>query len=185
MEIGHINLAKSFNGTGEHFVALVEALDRQGARQHVIVRNQSLARRIAVYDSVTMGPITASPVMAYCLMPNVDVVHVHDDKSAQSGLLLTLTRSIPYVLTQRVVNDASRNPLAHSIDDRAASLICCTDDAARNANRGTASRQINVIPDIAREEDLDFEMLCNKAAAEHLRVYRRAADTFRVPALML
>lgn len=185
MEIGHINLAKSFNGTGEHFVALIEALDRQGVRQHVIVRNQSLARRVAIYDNVTLGPITASPVIAYCLMPNVDVVHVHDDKSAQSGLLLTLTRSIPYVLTRRPVNDASSNPIARSIDDRAAGLICCTDNAAREANKGKATREIDVIRDIAREDDRDFEMLGNRAAAEHLRVYRRAADAWRIPALML
>lgn len=185
MEIGHINLARSFNGTGEHFIALIEALDRQGVRQHVIVRNKSLARRVAIYDNVTLGPITGSPVMAYCLMPNVEVVHVHNDKSAQSGLLLTLTRSIPYVLTRRSTNNLSGNPISRSIDDRAASLICSTHEAAKETNTGTLPKQVDVIPDITRVAGLDFEMIGNRAAAEHLRVYRRAADTWRIPALML
>ena len=185
MEVGHINLAKSFNGTGEHFIALVEALDRQEIRQHIIVQNESLARRVAIYDNVTLGPTTGSPVLAYCLMPNVDVVHVHNARSAQSGLLLTLTRSIPYVLTQRTACASPKSPIARSIDERAASLIFCTAAAARDMSNVTASKQIDVIPDIARDGDVDIEMLGNRAAAEHVRVYRRAADAWRVPALML
>lgn len=185
MRIGHINLAKSFNGTGEHFVALVEALDRQGIRQHVIVRNHALARRVALYDNVTLGPVTGSPVMAYCLMPTVDVVHVHNEKSAQSGLLLTLTRSIPFVLTQRKVRRNTKNPISRSIEERAASVICCTERAARRALARPSTKPVDVIADIAREEGTDFEMTGNRVAAEHLRVYRRAADTWRVPALMI
>lgn len=185
MNIGHINLAKSFNGIGEHFVALIEALDRQGIHQHVIVRNKSLARRVAIYDNVTLAPVTGSPVVAYCLMPVVDVVHVHNDKSAQAGLLLTLTRSIPFVLTRRVASDSPGNPILRSIDDRAAGLICCTECVASTALIGKSNTQIDVIADITREDGTDFEMLGNRAAAEHLRVYRRAADTRRVPALLL
>lgn len=185
MHIGHINLAKSFNGTGEHFVALLEALDRQGLNQHVIVRNNALARRVAIYENVTLGPVTGSPVVAYCLMPTVDVVHVHNDKSAQSGLLLTLTRSTPFVLTRRAADESSGNPISRSIKDRAASIICCSKDAARNMLKENSTAQIDVIADIAREDGTDFEMLGNRVAAEHLRVYRRAAETWRVPALML
>lgn len=185
MRIGHINLAKSFNGTGEHFVALIEALDRQGINQYVIVRNNALARRVAIYSNVTLGPVTGSPVVAYCLMPAVDVVHVHNDKSAQSGLLLTLTRSIPFVLTRRGADELSANPISRSINDRATSIICCSKDTARNILNKNSNARIDVIADIAREDETDFEMLANQAAAEHLRVYRRAVETWRVPALML
>lgn len=185
MNIGHINLAKSFNGTGEHFIALIEALDRHGIKQHVIVRNNALARRIALYENVTLGPVTGSPVMAYCLMPTVDVVHVHNEKSAQSGLLLTLTRSIPFVLTRRAPKGASTNPISRSIEDRAASVICCSERAARRALDKSANKQVDIIADIAREEGKDFEMTGNRVAAEHVRVYRRAADAWRVPALMI
>ncbi len=155
MIIGHINLAKSFNGTGEHFVALVEALDRHGINQHVIVRNHALAKRISLYDNVTLGPVTGSPVMAYCLMPNVDVVHVHNDRSAQSGLLLTLTRSIPFVLTRRTEHKQSSSPILRSIEDRAACLICGT--GARQTswgheNRTNRSMSSRILP--ARRESI-------------------------------
>lgn len=45
--------------------------------------------------------------------------------------------------------------------------------------------QIRVIPDIAHAPDDDNSQRENHAAAEHLQVYRRASDSWRVPALLL
>ena len=101
MIIGHINLEKSFNGTGEHFVSLIEALDRRGIHQHALVSNHSMAKRLSVCQHVTVGPVVQTAVAAYCRMPNVDVCHAHDSKGGRAGLLLTLTRSTPFVMTTR------------------------------------------------------------------------------------
>jgi len=132
MYIGHINLAKSFNGAGEHFVNLVEALQALDVQQHVLVRNVALAKRLDLVDGVTVGPAVRSAVMAYCLMPPVDVVHVHDPSEGQSGLLLTLTRSIPFVLTHRD-HSLARNPLAQAIYRRASGIVYHGDaDAAKH-----------------------------------------------------
>lgn len=185
MNVGHINLAKSFNGTGEHFIALIEALDRHGVKQHVIVQNEAMAKRVAIYAHVSLGPVTAAPVMAYCLMPLVDVVHVHDERGAQSGLLLTLTRSMPFVLTRRRRRMPSANPLTRSLYRRAASVICANKPCADAMLTYDAAVEIDVIDDIARADCADFEMTGNRIAAEHLRVYHRAAETLRVPALLL
>lgn len=126
MYIGHINLAKSFNGAGEHFVSLVEALQAQGARQYILVRNISLAKRLDLVGNVTAGPAVRSAVMAYCLMPPVDVVHIHDPSEGQAGLLLTLTRSIPFVLTHR--DDApGRNPITQAVYRRSSGIIYQSD----------------------------------------------------------
>ena len=126
MHIGHINLAKSFNGAGEHFVSLVEALQAQGAQQYILVRNISLAKRLDLVGHVTAGPAVRSAVMAYCLMPPVDVVHIHDPSEGQAGLLLALTRSIPFVLTHR--GDApGRNPLTQAVYRRASGIIYKSD----------------------------------------------------------
>ncbi len=132
MHVGHINLAKSFNGAGEHFVSLVESLQEMGVRQYVLVRNVALAKRLDLVDSVTAGPVVRSAVMAYCLMPHVDVVHIHDPSDGQAGLLLALTRSIPFVLTHR--NDApGRNPLTQAVYRRASGIIYQPDaDAAKH-----------------------------------------------------
>lgn len=101
MRVGHIYLVKSQNGLGEYFVDLVEGLARAGIVQHVIVGQDAIAKRLALIDSVDVGPTVGSAMMAFCLMPAVDVVHVHDPADGKAGLLLSLTRSTPYVLTRR------------------------------------------------------------------------------------
>jgi len=185
MQIGHINLAKTFNGIGEHFIALVEALDRQGIRQHILVGNTALARRLAVYRGVSIGPVTGSPVLACCLMPQVDVVHAHNEKSAQAGLLLKLTRSVPFILTRRRnVNPAGR-PLLQSIYARAATVICTTNAGARNISNQDSTARVDVVNDIARATTADIEMMANKVAAEHIQIYHRAIEKVHIPALLL
>lgn len=183
MHVGHINLERSMNGMGEHFVRLVEALDRQGLQQHVIVANQSLARRVAICENVAIGPITTTAVMAYCLMPDVDVVHAHDPKSNQAGLVLRLTRSIPFVLTRRCVHAPGRNPMSRSLIERAATVICPTDAAAEAVLYIDPSVPVDIVRDISCESDEAHDE--NHIAAEHHRIYRRAIDTKRVPAMLL
>ena len=184
MQIGHINLDKSINGIGEHFVKLVERLDRLGVEQHVIVRNQALARRINVYPAVTVGPTVTTAVTAYCLMPHVAVVHAHDEASGHAGLLLTLTRSIPYVVTRRSEAPRHRNPIIRSVYGRAASLICPNDRAAAAVSGMGIGVPVDVIPNICCKDEASGDQ-AGRIAAEHLRVYRRAADSWRVPALLL
>ncbi len=134
MYIGHINLAKSFNGAGEHFVKLIQALQTLGVRQHVLVRNVDLAKSLDLVDDVTVGPVVRSAVTAYCLMPPVELVHVHTLSDGQSGLLLTLTRSIPFVLTHRD-ETPDNGPLAKAIYRRAAGIIYGNDADARKHRR--------------------------------------------------
>jgi len=182
--VGHINLATSMNGTGEHFIRLIEALDRQGVEQHVLVANQSLAKRVSVYENVTVGPVVKTPVMAYCLMPDVSVVHAHDKSGGRAGLLMTLTRSIPYVLTQRSTAPLGKNPIARSMIRRAASLICPNDQVADVLVNDDVSGPVDVVDDISHKTG-DGDLFDNRIAAEHRRIYRRAVDSWRVPALLL
>jgi hypothetical protein len=123
MNIGHICLAVPNSEVSENFAALVEALDDFGVSQHVLVANVALARRLAKCTHVTVGPVVKTPVMAYCLMPEVDVAHMHEGKSGQSGLLLTLTRSIPFVITVDNGFEEDTSPIASSVLNRAAQTI--------------------------------------------------------------
>lgn len=184
MYIGHINLVKSMNGIGEHFVKLVESLDRQGVRQHVLVANASLARRVSIYENVMVGPVVRTPVMAYCLLPDVTVAHMHDAKSSQAGLILRLTRSIPYIITRREVVPPLRNPLARSFLERSSGIICPSEAVARKLVEAGITLPIDVIPDISYAS-ADNDLADNRIAAEHYRIYRRAVETRRIPALLL
>lgn len=122
MRIGHINLARSFNGAGEHFVRLIEALQREGVQQHLLVRNVELAKRLDIIEHVSAGPVVRSPVSAFALMPPVDVVHAHDAAGGQAGLLLLLTRSTPYVLNIEG-QEGIRSPIARAVNKRASGVI--------------------------------------------------------------
>jgi len=123
VHIGHICLTTASDDTITRFTSLIEAFDRLAIEQHVLVASIALARRLQSCPYVTVGPVVKTPVMAYCLMPKVDLVHIHDNTSGQAGLLLTLTRSTPFVMTTPDKISTSRNPLKRSVFQRAQSLI--------------------------------------------------------------
>jgi hypothetical protein len=121
VKIGHVFLLAADEAAANAFVELVEGLDRLAVDQHVLVSDIAIARRLDSRPYVTVGPIVRSPVMAYCLMPLVDLVHAHDEKAGQTGLLLTLTRSIPFVLSSSAGRGS--HPLQRSVASRAQGLI--------------------------------------------------------------
>lgn len=123
MKIGHIYLAAATDDSIDHFASLIEAFDRLAIEQHVLVASVALARRLQCCPYVAVGPVVRTAVMAYCLMPKVDLVHVHDDKSGQAGLLLTLTRSTPFVMTTAGKSGNGQGPLRRSVLSRARALI--------------------------------------------------------------
>ena len=123
MRIGHICLATESDEVTAGFTSLVEALDRLAIEQHVLVASVSLARRLQSRPYVTVGPVVKTAVTACCLMPNVDLVHIHDAKGEQAALLLRLTRSIPFVMTVRDPGDTGLNTLSRAVRQRAACLL--------------------------------------------------------------
>lgn len=184
MYIGHIYLAESMSGISETLVSLIEALDRQGVSQHVLVGSKLLGRRVAIYDSVTVGPIVKTPVMAYCLLPNVEVAHTHCSSSASAGVLLALTRSIPYVFTCRKEFATTTNPIKQSALSRASGIIF-PDKQTASLNANAKSRvPVDIIADARYANEGDAHTN-NRIAADHLKIYRRAVDSIRVPALLL
>jgi hypothetical protein len=185
VEIGHINLVPSMNGTGEHFVKLVEGLSNVGVKQHVIVRNKSLARRLAICSGVTVGQSVNTAVTAYCLMPQIPLVHTHDEAAGHAGLLLTLTRSIPYVATRQSEHPLGESPIVRSVYGRAVSIICPTKRAAAAVTAQGLGVPVDVISAIRCSEVENPARRVRKTAAAHLRVYHRAADSRNIPALLL
>lgn len=173
------------NGPFDHFVELVEGLSKLGVKQHVIVRDPAIARRLEQCDGVTLGQTVNAAVTAYCLMPQLPLVHVHDEASAHAGLLLTLTRSIPYVATRRCESPPDDNPIIRSVYRRAVSLICPTKRAAAAVTGQGLGVPVDVIPMISSSDANNKQRSSEKVAADHLRVYRRALDIRQIPALLL
>ncbi len=124
MRVGHINLSRPGESDSREFIALVEALHCEGIEQHLVIRDRSIARKLVPLDGVSIAPMAHTAVTASCLVPAVDIAHIHDASAAQAGLILTLTRSIPYVLSHRGSLPNGRNPLAHAVYRRAACVVC-------------------------------------------------------------
>ena len=124
MRIGHVLLASTDKQIGQNLTALVRALSAHGIEQHALVSDAHLARDLISIGRVSVGPLVRSPIMACCLMPDVDLAHMHDIKGAQTGLLLALTRSVPYIITQRSASLGTTNAIVRSVYRRARCIVC-------------------------------------------------------------
>jgi hypothetical protein len=164
MYVGHINLAKSIDDSGENFINLIGALRVREIQQYVLVRNVELAKRLDTIDDVVVGPVVRSAVTAYALMPNLDLVHIHDISAGQAGLLLTLTRSISYVLSHREAVPNGKNPLAQAVYRRALCIICRDDSEASILRHYDPTLRIEIVPD----------MEPGATADAYLRVYQNS-----------
>lgn len=186
MRIGQVLLATEAEDGADHLTLLVRALSDHGVDQHVLVSNERLARELSSTDRVTVGPLTRTPIMACCLMPDVDVAHMHDLKSAQTGLLLTLTRSVPYVITLRSPAVTTLSPISRAVHQRARCIVCQSDDVADMLRRRHPDLYIECIPPIRMQGTTDARAMSpERAAAAYKKVYRRTLDGRRRPAMML
>ncbi len=189
MHIGHIDLSAHISASEKQLVVLVEALTAHGVEQHILVRNPFLAKRLSVCAGVTVGPIVRSPVTAYFLMPAVDLVHLHDRKAINAGVLLNLIRSVPYVLTHRQFSMPGNNPVNRAQYRRAEGIVCPSEDIANAMLEYISNKAVDTIVDARNADDeIDAEngrISAERMAAEYLRVYHRTLDTRSVPALLL
>ncbi len=189
MRIGHIDLSPHITVAEEQLVVLVEALTAHGIEQHVLVRNPFLAKRLSVCAEVTIGPIVGSPLSAYFLMPVVDLVHTHEGRAINAGVLLKLTRSIPYVLTHRQFSRPGNNPIKRSKYRGSEGIICPSEDITDAMLDYVTDVPVDTIGDARNVDDeIDAEngrISAERMAAEFLRVYRRTLDSRAVPGILL
>lgn len=189
MRIGHIDLSPHISAAEEQLVVLVEALTAHNVEQHILVRNPFLAKRLAVCAGVSVGPIVRSSLTALLLMPAVDLIHAHDRKALNAGLLLALTRSMPYVLTHRRCSMPGKNPLTRSKYRRAEGIICPSakiTTAMADYADGTPVDTIGDACNVDNKIDATNGRLgAARMAAEYLQIYRRALNSRDVPRILI
>lgn len=123
MRVGHLLLTAASDEMRCGFIDLIETLDRLAIPQYVVVGDEAVARRLGACPYVDVGPVVRSPVVASCVMPRVDVAHAHDAGGGQAGLLLTLTRSIPFVLSEEAGGAKNGHTLMQSVRKRARATV--------------------------------------------------------------
>lgn len=189
MKIGHVNLATDLTAAEEQLIALVESLSSHGVEQHVLVRNAALAKRLAMCSETTVGPTIKASTTAFCLLPAVDLLHAHEAKAAQTGLLLTLTRAIPFVLSHRQLSATEPHPFAPLIYRRARRIVCPSNEVADKIRQYAIDTPVDVIPDAARGSESGIHSAANRSperiAAAYMRIYLRAMDSCSIPAMLL
>ena len=185
MLIGHLNLAREMNGAEEQLVLLVEALAAHGVHQHALVRSPALARRLAASHKLTIGPVVRSTVTACCLMPDVDLLHIHESRGLQTGLLLTLTRSIAYVATYRERNLPGSGPVTRSMYRRAEAIVCTHAETVTKMQRYARETPVLCFGDATAARPGTSQLCPAGMAAKYMRVYRQAVDRHSVPAMLL
>ncbi len=189
MRIGHIDLSAHISAAEEQLVVLVEALTAHGIEQHVLVRNPFLAKRLAVCSGVSVGRVARSSIAAYCLTPGVDLVHTHDRKAINTGVLLTLTRSIPFVLTHRQCGTPGNGPITRSKYRRAAGIVCPSEKMSAAMSDYAGDTPVATISDACNADNendaANGRMSAERMAAQYLRVYRRIVDSRSVPTVLL
>ncbi len=178
MRIGHIYLQGRDNGVSEYFVRLIEGLAAHGVQQHVVADRHEISARVKIAPGVSVGPCTSSAIVAMALMPQVSLVHAHDDDAGRAGLLLKLTRSMRFVITRRSTEPLTGSPVLRAMYERAEFCIARSDEAARSLSDAGIKTRTEVL------KDLDAET-AELGAAEHIRVYRRALDRSTVPMMLL
>lgn len=189
MRIGHIDLSAHIGVAEEQLVVLVEALSSHGVAQHVLVRNQFLGKRLSVCGGVTVGPIVRSAMTACFLMPVVDLIHAHDEKSVSAALLLNVTRSVPYILTHRQFSGPGNSPVKRIQYRRAAGIVCPSADITNAMPGYLSEKPLDTIGDARNVDDeIDAKngrISAAKLAAEYMRVYRRTLDSRSIPAMLI
>ena len=173
MRIGHLLLDEDTEN-GHRAAWLVRRLSHLGIEQHVLTCDESMLRTLASTKRVRLGPLVRTPIMACCLMPDVDLAHMHDVKSGQAGLLLTLTRSIPYVISQWPRLPAATNAISRSIYTRSRGILCRSEADRMRMRSLCPHALIELIPESAAAgEGGETD---DGLARQYLCVYERMID---------
>lgn len=161
--IAHVNLAKGFRGGERQTEILVRGLSGRDWSQVVVGRRgEPLAEKLAGLPGVEVRPVPNNPVSAARATAGADLVHVHEGRAGQAGLLANLFAGRPYLVTRRIPQAPSGRPATRLLYRRARH-IACVSEAIREAMEA-------YVPDVPK-------------SCIHSAVARLPADPDRVAAL--
>ena len=187
MFIGHVCLSKDFGLTAKQLLLLVDAIGHQGIQQSVVVRCPSLAHRLANCTNVTVAGLADSPVIAYSMVPPVDLAHMHDPDGVHAGLLLALTRSTPYIITCRSSAALEESVIVRAAYRRAACIVCTTPTTADVLQAFCPGSSIDIIRDAGdpQRQNRDANEGARQMAAAYRALYCRSLKDRTLPAMLI
>lgn len=160
--ICHINLARGYRGGERQTELLVRGLAQQGWTQRLVIRKGSpLAEHCAGIDALEIAEVMSNQVAAGLAARGSALIHAHDARSVDSGLLASLLFDIPYILTRRVVNPQKKSWRRDKGYRRAANIIAISRAAADEMRK----QQPYVTPTIIRDAHATMDVDAAQVAA--------------------
>ncbi|MHA7855546.1 glycosyltransferase family 4 protein [Marinobacter shengliensis] len=132
MHICHVNLASGFAGGERQTVNLIRYLAAQGCEQTLVAKPGN-----PMIDEVSSLPVkvrTTPHFIAGHSRGTWDLIHCHDGKAVYWGLLESLLRKTPYIVTRRVENPLKNKKATRAAYGRAEAVVCLS-RAVRDAVR--------------------------------------------------
>ena len=124
MRITHINLARGFRGGERQTALLIQYLSKQSIPQYLVCRTDSPLRQYLM-DTPGLSFIPANHYLHghFRHRQSTDLCHAHEAKGAYWAYLRHIFKKTPYVITRRVLNPLSRNPLTRSVYRQARAVV--------------------------------------------------------------
>ncbi len=123
-EICHMNLARGFGGGERQTELLIRELAERNTPQRVILAADSvLQSRLADLTELPMRAVDDNPFKILTSTRGVSLLHVQQGRCLPYALARYLSHKTPYVVTRRILNLPSTNPVARRGYRRAAGLI--------------------------------------------------------------
>lgn len=136
IHIEHVNFAKGFRGGERQTLNLMEGLAALGVPQNLVCRPESELRKRAERIGIPTWQVS-HPLFGHLTAPRANIVHVHEARGAYWAAIEHLLRGTPYLITRRIPNPVSGNPMNKLVYKRAAALIGVSLDVAARLEEQT------------------------------------------------
>ncbi|MDZ7832952.1 MAG: glycosyltransferase family 4 protein [Desulfobacterales bacterium] len=157
MRITHINLARGFRGGERQTALLIQYLSKQSIPQYLVCRTDSPLRQYLM-DTPGLSFIPANHYVHghFKHRQAADLCHAHEAKGAYWAYIRRIFKKTPYVITRRVLNPLSRNPLTRSVYRQAHAVVALSSAVkAQIEAYDPVLDQIRIIP--SAKSDLPFD----------------------------
>ena len=145
ISIAHINLSRDYRGGERQTELLIRELARANVQQALVARQHGmLAQRIRDVN-IEIRTVSGNRIAAAKAIPDVDLVHVHEGRSAYAAYARSLFSQTPYILTRRVNNPIGNHWLAHKCYRRAACVVSVAPQVAEIVAAFDPSIRLQVI----------------------------------------
>lgn len=162
LKICHVNLAKGFRGGERQTQILIQELSKAGVQQILLARSDSpLHTALAKTPGLTHVCVNKPYMRAMREVAkfNPQLIHAHDAKAAQWGLINFKLYKTPYLITRRVPNPLGDNFFTRAVYKNAAAIVGLSTAIKSSINNLIPEADVRIIPSMYASFPIDPDKL--------------------------